>query len=201
MNDEMREKLVEIGILVVALAMFAIPLGFWLVAQGLFGVVALSGKSDFSPVMDRFFLLSLMFFVLYGVSWMKLQIKYRAAKVFGVVALLALLSVLAVQFDISLLPLGLEPAIKNAINLWFLNLPGYFILSVSNGVPLGWQFYVSLLFFVITSGVLLWDIKVELAHDWRLALNMWWVFEIVYAIILWLVFRVMKAPMFMPMVV
>lgn len=200
MNDEIKEKLVDISILLVVFAMFAIPFSFWLVTKGFFGIVALSGKSDFSPVMDRFFLISIMFFVLYGVSWIKSKIKYRTAKVFGVAALLALLSVLAVQFDVSLLPLELEPAIKSSINLWFLNLPGYFILSISNGVTLGWQFYLSLLLFALTSFALFWDIKVELSSNWKLAFNMWWIFEIVYAIILWIVFRIMKSPMFMPIV-
>jgi len=74
-------------------------------------------------------------------------------------------------------------------------------MAITTGMPLGWQVYLTMGFFAIISGVLLWDIKTELAKNWVQAINMWWVFELVYFIIIWIVFRVMKVPMFPPTIV
>jgi len=201
MDEKTKSKVVEISIISVAAIMFILPLSFWFIAHDFFGKVALVGKSNFSPIMDRFFLLSVMFFVMYGVSWMNTEIKYRAAKVFGVIALLALLSVPAIQFDNVLIPQSLDQQIRDVTNVWFLNFPSYAVMAITTGMPLGWQVYLTMGFFAIISGVLLWDIKTELAKNWVQAINMWWVFELVYFIIIWIVFRVMKVPMFPPTIV
>lgn len=201
MDEKTKIRVVEISIITVAAIMFILPLSFWLIAQGFFGKMVLVGKSSFSPVMDRLFLLSVMFFVMYGVSWMNTEIKYRSAKVFGVVALLALLSIPAIQFDNVLIPQGLDQQIREVVNLWFLNFPSYVVMAITTGMPLGWQVYLTMAFFAIISGVILWDIKVELAKGWGQAINMWWVFELVYLILVWIIFRVMKIPMFPPTIV
>lgn len=201
MDEKTKIRVVEISIITVAAIMFILPLSFWLIAQGFFGKMVLVGKSSFSPVMDRLFLLSVMFFVMYGVSWMNTEIKYRSAKVFGVVALLALLSIPAIQFDNVLIPQGLDQQIREVVNLWFLNFPSYVVMIITTGMPLGWQVYLTMAFFAIISGVILWDIKVELAKGWGQAINMWWVFELVYLILVWIIFRVMKIPMFPPTIV
>lgn len=203
MDETKKEKLVEYGIIAIAIILFAIPFGLWLVNQGVFGKIMLVGRSSFSPIMDRLLLLSVMFFVMYGVSFMNLSVKYRAAKVFGVVALLAILSVPAIQFDNMLIPPIAKPLEREAVNLWFLNFPSYLALSISSVsefMPFTWQSYLTCGFFVIISGVVLWDIKTELAVNWKQAINMWWVFEIVYAILIWLIFRIIKVPLFPPLV-
>jgi hypothetical protein len=201
MDEKKKEKLIEWGIISIAAVLFAIPFGLWLVNLGFFGKIMLVGRSSFSPVMDRLFLLSIMFFVMYGVSYMNLNIKYRAAKVFGVVALVAILSVPAIQFDNLLVPPFAKPLEREAVNLWFLNFPSYAALSLSVGIPFSWQTFLTFGFFIIISAVTLWDIKIELASNWKQAINMWWVFEIVYAIFIWIIFRIIKVPMFPPLVV
>jgi len=201
MDEKKRERITEIAIVAVTGIMLMIPLILWLIKQGVFGKISLVGASDFSPIMDRFFLLSIMFFVMYGVSWMNSLIKYRAVKVFTVVAFLAILSVAAIQMDDMLVTAAMNQVVKDAVNVWFLNLPGYLVLALSTGYIFEWQTWLTLLFFVITSGIILWQIKVELASSWRNALNMWWVFEIVYCIVIWIVFNVFQTPMFPPTIV
>lgn len=201
MDETKKEKLIEWSIISIAAVLFALPFGLWLANTGLFGKIVLVGRSSFSPVMDRLFLLSIMFFVMYGVSYMNLNVKYRAAKVFGVIALVAILTVPAIQFDNMLIPPMAKPLEREAVNLWFLNLPSYVALSFSVDLPFTWQTYLTYGFFAIISAVTLWDIKTELAANWKQAVNMWWVFEIVYAILIWIIFRIIKVPMFPPLVV
>jgi len=201
MSSSGRELMAEVGILFLAGVMFVVPIVLWAINNGFFGEIYLSGRGGFSPFMDRLLILSVMFFVLYAVSWIKSEIPYRAVKVFGVMALLALVSIVAIQLDTTLVSANAEFA--PLMNKWFFTAPIYALSSTvavitSKNLYFGWQFMVTLIAFLLASGVLLWDIKVELAGNWKTAVVMWLSFEVLYLIAFWLVIQFIGWPMFPP---
>jgi hypothetical protein len=204
LKESTKELISEVGILFIAGVMFMLPIVLWMINSGVFGKIYLAGRGGFSPFMDRLLILSIMFFILYAVSWVKSELKYRAVKVFGVMALLALLSIIAIQFDATLVATNAEYAPH--LNKWFFTAPVYTLTSISavltsSYLYLGWQFYATLCAFLIASGVLLWDIKVELAESWKIAIVMWVSFEVLYLIALWIIIQFIGWPMFPPVAI
>ncbi len=204
LSESGKELVAETGILFLAGLMFIVPVVMWAINSGFFGEILLSGRGHFSPFFDRLLLLSVMFFTLYVVSWIKPEMKYRALKVFGVMALLALLSVVAIQFDNVLVTTRSDVA--PLMNRWFFTTPAYIVTSLtavftSEFLYIGWQFFATLAAFLIISGVLLWDIKVELAGTWKKAIQMWILFEVIYLILFWLIIQFLGWPMFPPVAI
>lgn len=203
-SDNTKELISEAGILFIAGVMFLLPISLWMINNGVFGEIYLAGRGGFSPFMDRLLILSVMFFIMYAVSWIKSELKYRAVKVFGVMALLALLSIIAIQLDTTLIAPNAEYI--PLLNKWFFTAPVYALTAISAVLTskylyLGWQFYATISAFLVVSSVLLWDIKVELAENWKMAVVMWISFEVLYLIALWLIIQFIGWPMFPPVAV
>ncbi|HOO97425.1 MAG TPA: hypothetical protein PKV16_06975 [Caldisericia bacterium] len=201
LSEAAKEQLAEAVVLILAGIAFAIPFLLYLINSGVFGEILLSGRGDYSPFLDRLFLLSAMFFVMYLVSWIKPEIKYRASKVFGVVALYALLSVVAILLDNVLAPA--DATMAKHVNTWFFTLPIYAATAttaLSDTVTAGWQYFVTLFLFAVASGVVLWDIKTELAEkSWKAAFLMWGSFEVIYFVVVWIVLQYLGWPLFPPL--
>lgn len=136
MDETKREKVIDIAILVVMGLVLLMPIGFAIAASGMFGKIMLLGKSEFSPWMDRLLLLGTAFWLMYLWSWFVPEVKNRAPKVFGCVALFAICSIVAIQFDNMLIPNFADTAAKDAANVWFFNLPYYALRAFDTGMGL-----------------------------------------------------------------
>lgn len=199
MEDTRNEKTIDIVVMCIMGILTLLPFGFWLASKGVFGSVSLIGKSDFSPWMDRMFMLGLAFWVMYSLSFAFIkEIKNRAPKIFGCVALFGVLSIAIIQFDNVLVPLSVENAIRDAANIWFFNLPYYLMRLFDTGVQFNGMVWLVIGMMVVASGALLWWIKTEVAGKWIPAIKLWLGFEIIYFILVWIFYIAIYGPIMFP---
>lgn len=198
MDEKNSEKTIDIIIKAIMGVMFGLPFGLWLISSGIFGNVALVGKSDFSPWMDRLIMLSTAFWLLYWWSFVLPDLKNRAPKVFGAVALFAILSIGIIQFDRLLIPFGASNVARDAANVWFYNLPYYAMRIFDRFVAFDSMSYlVMALMGAASVGLLIW-IKSEIASKWFTAIKIWIAFELTYFVAVWLMYRLFGPFMFGP---
>jgi hypothetical protein len=202
MEETRNEKTLDIIVGFIMGLLVVLPFGFWLASKGVFGVVSLVGKSDFSPWMDRMFLLGLAFWTMYGLSFAFIkEVKNRAPKIFGCVALFGVLSIAIIQFDNILVPVSQPNAIRDAANIWFFNFPYYLMRLWDTNVPFNGMTWLVIGLMLVSSGALLWWIKTEVAGKWLPAVKLWLSFELVYFILAWVFYIVVFGPiMFLPKV-
>lgn len=198
MDGTKREKVIDIAILVVMGLVLLMPIGFAIAASGMFGKIMLLGKSEFSPWMDRLLLLGTAFWLMYLWSWFVPEVKNRAPKVFGCVALFAICSIVAIQFDNMLIPNFADTAARDAANVWFFNLPYYALRAFDTGMVYSKMSFVVMGIMLVASGGLLWWIKTEIAIVWKKALLVWGMYEVTLFIFLWIIYRIFGPIMFKP---
>lgn len=199
MEDTRNEKIIDIIVMCIMGILTILPFGFWLASQGVFGAVSLVGKSDFSPWMDRMFMLGLAFWVMYLLSFVFIkEVKNRAPKIFGCVALFGVLSIAIIQFDNVLVPLSAENAVRDAANIWFFNLPYYLMRFMDTNVPFNGMVWFVIGLMAVASSALLWWIKTEVAGKWIPAIKLWLGFEFTYFILLWIFYIVVFGPIMFP---
>ena len=198
MDEKNREKLIDIVIMVIMGIMVALPLGLRLIAEFYGNQVALVGRSEFSPWMDKLLLLGTAFWVMYFWSMMVPEVKNRAPKVFGCTALFAILSIAIIQLDNLLVPADVAIETREAANIWFFNLPYYVVRLIDTNVPFNGMAYLVMGLMGGASVGLLWWIKTELAGAWGQAVKIWLAFEVSYFVIVWLVYRLFGPILFMP---
>ncbi|MBP7732681.1 MAG: hypothetical protein KA140_02820 [Caldisericia bacterium] len=199
MEDTRNEKTIDIVVMCIMGLLALLPFGFWLASKGVFGSVSLVGKSDFSPWMDRMFMLGLAFWVMYSLSFIFIkEIKNRAPKIFGCVALFGVLSIAIIQFDNVLVPLSVENAIRDAANIWFFNLPYYVMRVLDANVPFNGMAWLAIGLMAAASGALLWWIKTEVAGKWIPAIKLWLGFEVTYFVLVWVFYIAIYGPIMFP---
>lgn len=200
MEQTRNEKTLDIVVTSILSLLTILPFGFWLVSQGIFGSVALVGKSDFSPWMDRMFMLGIAYLVMYGLSFLFVpQLKNRAPKIFGCIALFGIISITVIQFDNVLVPASASNIIKDAANIWFFNLPYYLMRLFDTNVPFNGMTWLVIGLMALGSGALLWWIKAEVAGKWSQAIKLWISFELVYFVIVWIFYiAVFRSPIMFP---
>lgn len=200
MEETRNEKMLDIVVTSIMGLLIVLPFGFWLAAQGIFGSVALVGKSDFSPWMDRMFMLGVAYMVMYALSFVFVaELKNRGPKIFGCIALFGIISIAVIQFDNILVPINASNAIKDAANIWFFNLPYYLMRLFDTNVPFNAMAWLVIGLMSVGSGALLWWIKTEITGKWLWAIKLWISFEIAYFIIIWVLYiAVFQSPIMFP---